>query len=356
MITSGHPPRHAVTCLFGAKSVTRLGGALAGRTVGALSWGYGPGVVTTLQIEHRLVPGDVADVQRLLDAATEADGVSPLSEHVFLHVIHGGDHGDQNLLLRDADGALVAYAHLDVTDPVDGPSAELVVHPDHRGRGLGASLVGALTAQSPDGRLRLWSHGSHPAAAALAAQRGFRRARVLWQMRRSLAAPLPEPHLPEGVTLRTFQVGRDEERWVALNNAAFRDHPDQGTWTVDDVRLREAESWFDPEGFFLAERDGELVAFHWTKVHGAVHHSHGGGEHRHDHDHAAIGEVYVVGVSPDAQGQGLGPTMTTIGLRHLRDLGLEEAMLYVDEVNTNAIRVYERLGFTRWDTDVCYQR
>jgi len=309
-----------------------------------------------LQVEHRLASAHVAEVQALLDAATTADGVLPLSEHVYLHVTNGGDVGDRNLLLRSGGGELVAYAHLDVTDPVEGASAELVVHPAHRGRGHGGALVDALAAQSPDGRLRLWSHGSHPAAAALAAQRGFRRTRVLWQMRRSLLADLPEPALPDGITLRTFEVGRDEEQWVAVNNAAFRDHPDQGTWTVEDVRLREAEDWFDAAGFFLAERGHELVAFHWTKVHGAVHHAHGGEEHRHDHDHAAIGEVYVVGVSPTAQGQGLGPTLTAIGLRHLRDLGIDEAMLYVDEVNTNAIGVYERLGFTRWDTDVCYQR
>jgi mycothiol synthase len=311
---------------------------------------------TALQVEHRLSPADVSAVRALLQAAIEADGVYPLSEHVYLHVTQGGDVGDRNLLVRDGDGTLVAYAHLDATDAVEGASAELVVHPAHRGQGHGSAVVEALLAETADGRLRLWSHGSHPAAAKLAARQGFQRSRVLWQMRRSLLAPLPAPQLPDGVTVRAFEVGRDEQRWVSVNNDAFKDHPDQGTWTVEDVRLREAEDWFDPAGFFLAERGEELVAFHWTKVHGALHHAHGGDEHRHDHDHAAIGEVYVVGVSPTAQGQGLGPTMTVIGLRHLRSLGLREAMLYVDEVNTNAIRVYERLGFTRWDTDICYER
>ena len=56
------------------------------------------------------------------------------------------------------------------------------------------------------------------------------------------------------------------------------------------------------------------------------------------------------------QGQGLGPVLTVLGLKHLQDKGLREALLYVDEENTNAIRVYERLGFSRTSTDVCFHR
>jgi mycothiol synthase len=304
----------------------------------------------TLDVRMRLDPSQVADVRALVAAAGDADGVHPLSEHVTLHLGHGGDPDARNVLAC-VDGVLAGYAHLDLTDVVEGASAELVVHPAHRRKGIGQALVGQLVGLSTDGRLRLWAHGSHPAAEMLAQRLGFRRGRVLWQMRRSLFAPLPTPVLPDDVTVRTFVPGQDEQRWVAVNNAAFAEHPDQGRWTVEDLMVREKEPWFDPEGFFLAERGGELVAFHWTKVHGATH-SHAGTANEHDHD--PIGEVYVVGVAPSAQGAGLGPAMTLIGLRHLRARGLSSAMLYVDEVNTNAIRVYERLGFTRWDTDVSY--
>jgi mycothiol synthase len=304
----------------------------------------------TLDVRMRLDPSQVADVRALVAAAGDADGVHPLSEHVTLHLGHGGDPRARNVL-ASVDGTLVGYAHLDLTDVVEGASAELVVHPSHRRHGVGQALVGQLVGLSANGRLRLWAHGSHPAAEMLARRLGFRRGRVLWQMRRSLFAPLPAPSLPPEVVVRTFVPGQDEERWVSVNNAAFAEHPDQGRWTVEDLMVREKEPWFDPAGFFLAERDGELVAFHWTKVHGATH-SHVGTPNEHDHD--PIGEVYVVGVAPSAQGAGLGPSLTLIGLQHLRARGLSSAMLYVDEVNTNAIRVYERLGFTRWDTDVSY--
>jgi mycothiol synthase len=318
----------------------------------------------TCHVLGRLPPADVAAVHRLVEQVERVDGTPPLSEHVLLHLPSGGDAEVRNLLVRE-DGQVVAYAHLDVTDQVEGASAELAVLPSARSRGLGRQLVTALLGQVPDGRLRLWAHGDSPAARALAEGLGFRRSRVLFQMRRPLTAPLPEPGAPDGVRLRTFVPGQDEQAWTELNNRAFVSHPDQGGWGVSEVELREKEPWFDPEGFFLAERDGALVGFHWTKVHGghdadAPHeHPHPDGadhpEHEH-HDHPPIGEVYIVGVDPAEQGRGLGPWLTLVGLHSLRDRGLAEVLLYVDESNAAAVRTYERLGFERHAVDVMYSR
>ncbi|MEW9554530.1 mycothiol synthase [Nonomuraea sp. NPDC050783] len=294
-----------------------------------------------VDIRERLDDTEIAEVLGLVEAATEADGVRPLNEHVMLHLRYGGDPRARSLLLYQQD-VLAGYAHVDPTDEVEGPSAELVIHPAHRRHGNGAHLLRSVL-DLTGGRLRLWAHGGHPAAGALAAAFGMERVRSLWQMRRSLFAPLEPYTLPEGVRLRTFVPGQDEEAWLKVNAAAFAHHPEQGAWTADDLLRREREPWFEPEGFFLAFRGDRLAGFHWTKIHGSS-----------DHGHEPLGEVYVVGVDPSQQGTGLGKALTLAGLAHLRARGLGQAMLYVDEANTPAIRLYEALGFARWDVDVMY--
>jgi mycothiol synthase len=295
-------------------------------------------------VQERLTAQDIDEVRALVERAQAEDKTPPLSDHVMLHLPGGGDADVHHVLVHEEE--LVGYAHLDVTDRVSGPSAELVVLPSARGHGVGRALVDELLRLSPDGRLRLWAHGEHPAAEKLALSLGFDRLRTLWQMRMPLSAPLPAPELPDGLALRTFVVGQDEQEWTALNNRAFVDHPDQGSWSPREVEIREAEPWFDPAGFFLAFRDERMVGFHWTKVHGGTAHA--------DHQHEAVGEVYVVGIDPAEQGRGLGPALTLIGLHHLQQQGLSEVLLYVDEGNTNAIRTYERLGFARSGTDTCF--
>jgi mycothiol synthase len=300
-----------------------------------------------------LSPPDVGLVLELASAAAGADGVAPLSEDVLLQVRHGSTPPARDIEVVSAGPAettgqpLVGYAHLDAPDDAgqDGDiTAELVIHPAHRRRGHGTALLAAVLELADGHGVRIWAHGDLPGTAALASKSGLTRIRALFQLRMSLAgAPAADPAFPAGVTVRTFVPGADDAAWLGVNKRAFAHHPEQGSWTIKDLRLREEEAWFDPDGFFLAERDGRIVGFHWTKVHQP-----GDGA-------APIGEVYVVGVDPGQQGGGLGRALTLIGLAHLRRIGLAEVMLYVDEDNTAAVTMYTALGFGRWSTDVMYR-
>jgi mycothiol synthase len=309
----------------------------------------GPSTPGARIAEGPLTTERAAQVLALAAAAAAADGVAPLSEDVLLQVRHGSGPLAVDVVLAADGHDLLGYAHLDEPDDEaqgGDMSGELVVHPAHRRQGHGATLLAGLLAGVPGHGVRLWAHGDLPGAEALAAKTGFIRIRALLQLRMPLAkAPAADPAFPDGVTVRPFAPGADEAAWLEVNHRAFAHHPEQGSWTMDDLRLREEEPWFDPNGFFLAERDGRLAGFHWTKVHQPAA---GAG--------APIGEVYVVGIDPGQQGGGLGKALTLTGLAHLRRLGLAEVMLYVDEDNTAAVKMYTALGFELWSTDVMYRR
>ncbi len=305
----------------------------------------GPDPVTSS--DHATV-AERTQVEAVDRAATAADGVAALDDQAHFDLQYGGGAAVRHTLARSpGTDAVVGYAQLRLGLAADDAAVgQLVIDPQHRGAGLGAAVVQKLIAQAGSRRLRVWAHGDHPAARRLADRLGFVRVRELCQLRRALDDPLPAPRPTPGITLRTFRVGHDEEAWLAVNTAAFSDHPEQGGLTADDLARRIAQPWFDAAGFFLAERNGQLVGFHWTKVHPA------GSTGNRD----ALGEVYALGVHPDAQGLGLGKTLTLIGLNSLRSRGLFEVMLYVESDNAAALALYERLGFRHVSTDAMYER
>jgi mycothiol synthase len=318
--------------------------------------------VTPERVE-RLTQPQRSEVLRLARAATDTDKVAPLSEQVLLSAREGqpgaGPHSTPGSLhlLAHAGTRLTGYAHLDRDQDGDPATAEIVVDPSFRRHGTGAALLHALetalaTRTSGSTTLQLWSHGDLEAARALASRGGYSKTRELWQMRRSLrsdAPPLPTVTLPEGFSTRHFVVGRDEEAWLRVNALAFVDHPEQGRITRHDLDRRIEQPWFDASGFILIE-DARgpvpvLVASHWTKVVATP-----------DKSVPAEGEVYVVGVDPAYQGQGFGLTVTVLGLAHLIQAGLTEAMLYVDADNLAAVATYSGLDFGRSAVDIMYSR
>lgn len=266
----------------------------------------------------------MSDEANLARAAHEADGVEPFNESARMALRDGTEPAwrDEIRLGKDLVALGVAFG--------DNPG-ELVVAPGFRGGGLGRRLLDGAQVST------FWAHGDLPGAQALARSGGLSAVRTLLVLRVELAAaPEPEREVA-GTTLRAFEEA-DADAVVAVNARAFADHPEQGAMDRADFDRRRAEAWFDPSGLFVAERDGEVVGFHWTKV------------------EDGLGEVYVVGVDPSVHGGGLGTALTARGIRHLWEQGIRTVDLYVEGDNEPALAMYRRLGFTEHAKDVLYSR
>jgi mycothiol synthase len=272
-------------------------------------------------------------VRDLIAAATQSDGVAPVGDQVVRELPH-----DRTRHLLAVDGADVT-GYLNLT--ADPAMAELVVRPDARRRGIGSAMARAGLAEGGDDA-RIWAHGNLGPARATAAALGLVTVRELLQMRRPLTG-LPPVDIPDGVRITTYSGPADDTELLRVNNAAFAWHPEQGGWTEAQVAERRGEPWFDPAGLFMAvdAHTGKLLGFHWTKLH-----------------NADLGEVYVVGVDPAAQGRGLGATLTLVGLRYLAERLSESeqptVMLYVEADNSAAVNTYQRLGFDVFNIDAAY--
>jgi mycothiol synthase len=281
-------------------------------------------------------------VTRLDDAAERASGTPALGEAVWRDL--GAPAADSAGFLADD----VAYAHVARNDnfsprhwalgvAVDPANANAEV----RRAVLDAAL--AHVARHGGGRAVLWVLGATPADDAELATVGLLPARDLYEMRVHL--PIAEaPAVPDGYDVRTFEPGRDEAAWLEVNNRAFANHAEQGGWIEETLARRMADDWFDPTLFFLAFDTKGLAGFNWIKMHDA-----------HGRD-PGLGEIFVIGVDPRAQGTGLGRALALVGLDAAHRRGVDTGSLFVAADNAGARHLYESLGFAVHRTDRAYER
>lgn len=288
-------------------------------------------------------------VRAMLDRAHDADGVEAFSEGFTKELGRASDHIHWALLSDGAPHALAACAP-------DG-SAELVVDPPARRNGHGVTLAEAVLRERPDAGL--WAHGNLPAAQALARRLSLEPTRELLVMavdgealraigsEGATAAALGDGFTDLSYTDSVERWGREavERAWLDVNNDAFSWHPEQGGWTMDALYDGMDTPWFDPDGVRLLWAGGDgsssdlppLAGFHWTKRHSPE-----------------VGEVYVVGLSSDFRGQGLGDPLMRAGLEHLVAGGARRVILYVESDNAPAVRRYEDMGFVVAERHVVY--
>lgn len=279
-----------------------------------------------------------AGFDALVQACTAADDHPPFGEHTLL-TLHGQRQVRHSRLEASSAHGLAGYAVL--SEGLDAWYVELAVAPASRGGHVGTALLRAArehVASHGGGVLRAWAHAAGPAVERLAA--GWRTSRSLHVLERPLGADLPEPRVPAGLVLRTLDPTDDADRdaWLALSNAAFAGHPENGGWTRDDLDWRMDAAWTSSSGFPVLQDTGGLVAGVWAKDEGD-----------------GSGELYVVAVHPCRQGRGLGAVVVEAALRALADQGCRSALLYVEAGNSPALRLYAGAGFRLHHVDRCYE-
>jgi len=292
---------------------------------------------------------DRTALAKLLARAHEADGHPPLPEPQLLELTRPHTAGAEGRTVLARDENWIAGCAL-LSPAKDGSTVlHVVVDPAARERsgeaGLESALVGRAVAEAPPGApVHLWAMQAGPDDDDRARQHGFAPERDLFQMRAALPLAEDVEQATRPLVTRPFVPGRDEDAWIDTNNRAFDGHPEQGGWTVEQLRERMAADWVELDGFLVADDpDGPgLIGSCWTKVH---------------RDHSPVlGEIYVIAVDPRHHGQGWGRSLTVAGLESLWRRGISVGMLYADANNEAAVSLYRSLGFTVDHVDRSYRR
>jgi GNAT superfamily N-acetyltransferase len=115
----------------------------------------------------------------------------------------------------------------------------------------------------------------------------------------------------------------------SLDTEVFREFYPKGWQVSQEQSVREAFSAAD--AVWVAVCETRVLAFAAVKL------------HREDR----MGELQMLAVDPEAQGQGVGRALTQLALQWMKDSGMSIAMVETggDEGHAPARRTYERAGF-----------
>jgi mycothiol synthase len=280
-----------------------------------------------------LVAGDLHDVgHSVLDAGFLEDQWSRV----------GFDLGTDAWLVVHGEDTIVGYGQARREGPTVVESWG-VVHPGHRGQGIGAWLfariqqrASELLAGVPSARFRHAVNAGDRAVAAMLAASGLGPVRHFWHMQLDLAAGLEPGPTPKGIRISGIDPRVHLPSVHAVLDEAFADHWGHHREPFDRWAKQQTGSpGYDPTLWLLATEQGKAVGALTASVAGDS------------------GWVDELGVLAPWRGRGiagalLGRSFATFGRR-----GLQRVLLSVDADNaTGATKLYERVGMrvvNRWD-------
>lgn len=149
---------------------------------------------------------------------------------------------------------------------------------------------------------------------------------------RNLNAPIPQPDLPDGFSLRSVEGEQQAERLAALHRAAFG----TGQMTLEyRLAIMRVDGYDSSLDLFIEASGGEPVAFCVCSI----------AEEENARDGRKSGYTDPVGVDPQYQGQGFGKAILSAGLQALKNRGMECAKLGTSSENISMQRLAEAVGF-----------
>lgn len=259
-------------------------------------------------------------------------------------------------LWEDAEGELIGFAQLSVTEPgevIDG-WLWFRVHPDARGGNVEAAAIawGEVRMREVSAmrggrvKLRTYARAEDCDRISVLASCGFKVDRYFCRMARELWEPIPEPHFPEGFALRQFPGEQDAAAWVEMFNQSFIDHWNHHDLTVDKFKHELAKPDYRNDLDLIAVADdGTFVSFCCCEI--CVEECDRTGRNE--------GWIACLGTRRGFRKMGLGRAMLLAGLHRLKAAGVATAILGVDAENSSgALHLYESAGFHNIRDSISY--